>query len=468
MINKIFKRIHNKYSTLFKFIFFLRHLFGIFFIAVILFLSIPYFFDYKKQDIVIKKYLLESYGLRLDKYVDIKFKSLPKPHLEIFDANLIEEKKDTFQINTKKLILYPKLLNIYNFKNLETNKIILIKNKILLDDKDLKPLIRYIYNLRNRLAFRNLNLKIIRRDETLINLEKINFANYGYNKNIATGEIFKKKFKIIIKDNYNEINFKLLKTGINADVRFNEKKQNSSINGIFKSKLLNTKLKFNFTYDDKKLKIYNSYFRNRNLSFNSKSVINHHPFFNINSIFNIDNINTDILKEINFNQILNSKYFIGKINIKNEINFKSKKFSNNLIDDLNLNINLAYGKLFYDKKLSIGENFFTCKGEVNLLSEFPILYFDCSITSDDKKKFLKEFSIRYKARNELLILNFKGYINILNKKINFENINMNKDYEASKEDLKYFKKLSESIFFEKKFIDIFNLKKIRKFILEIS
>ena len=60
MINKIFKRIHNKYSTLFKFIFFLRHLFGIFFIAVILFLSIPYFFDYKKQDIVIKKYLLES------------------------------------------------------------------------------------------------------------------------------------------------------------------------------------------------------------------------------------------------------------------------------------------------------------------------------------------------------------------------------------------------------------------------
>ena len=63
MINKIYKRIHNKYSTLFKFIFFLRYLFGIFFISVVLFLSIPHFFDFKKKDEIIKNYLLESYGL---------------------------------------------------------------------------------------------------------------------------------------------------------------------------------------------------------------------------------------------------------------------------------------------------------------------------------------------------------------------------------------------------------------------
>ena len=66
MINKIYKRIHNKYSTLFKFIFFLRYLFGIFFISVVLFLLIPHFFDFKKKDEIIKNYLLESYGLKLN------------------------------------------------------------------------------------------------------------------------------------------------------------------------------------------------------------------------------------------------------------------------------------------------------------------------------------------------------------------------------------------------------------------
>jgi len=49
MINKTYKIIHNKYLALFKFIFFLRYLFGIFFIAVLLFLLIPYLLDFKKK-----------------------------------------------------------------------------------------------------------------------------------------------------------------------------------------------------------------------------------------------------------------------------------------------------------------------------------------------------------------------------------------------------------------------------------
>ena len=59
---------------------------------------------------------------------------------------------------------------------------------------------------------------------------------------------------------------------------------------VFKSKLLNSKLKFNFDYDDKKLKIYNSYFRNKDLSFNNESIITYHLFF-LDSIFKLEDIN---------------------------------------------------------------------------------------------------------------------------------------------------------------------------------
>ena len=45
---------------------------------------------------------------------------------------------------------------------------------------------------------------------------------------------------------------------------------------------------------------------------------------------------------------------------------------------------------------------------------------------------------------------------------------MNQDYKASKEDLKYFKQSFENILFDENFTRIFNFKKIKEFILEIS
>ena len=45
---------------------------------------------------------------------------------------------------------------------------------------------------------------------------------------------------------------------------------------------------------------------------------------------------------------------------------------------------------------------------------------------------------------------------------------MNDSYNASKEDLKYFKVVFENILFDENFIEIFNLKKIKDFIIEIS
>ena len=63
--------------------------------------------------------------------------------------------------------------------------------------------------------------------------------------------------------------------------------------------LLNLKTKFNFNYDDKKLEIYNLYFRSKNLSFNGNSTIKYLPFFLSTSTFQIEDINTKILKKIN-------------------------------------------------------------------------------------------------------------------------------------------------------------------------
>jgi hypothetical protein len=467
MINKIFKRIHNKYSTLFRFLFFLRYLFVIFLLSAVLFLLSPHMFDLKKKDELIKNYLLKNYGLTLSNYENIKYNSLPKPNFEIRNA-YIEINQSKIPVNVVSLIIYPKLYNIHDFDNLEVNEIFLDKNEILLSNSDLKELIDYIFDLKNKITFKNLNIKIERNNKHLINLKKINISNHGYSKNKIKGEIFDKKFEILINDDQKKINFELLKTGIIADINFNEINKESKFSGVFKASLLNSKLKFNFDYDDKKLNIFNSYFRNKNLSFNNKSTIAFSPFFSLNSFMQIEDLNIKLLENININRIFTFKDLIKKLNIKNEVIFKSKKFRNNLIDNLNLNISLAYGRLVYSKKISISENLLSCHGDINLLEEYPILYFDCSIASNDKKKFLNKLSIKYKNKNELFKLNVIGNINVLNNKINFKKITMNKDYEASKEDLGYYKQSFETILFDKDFISIFNLDNIKDFILEVS
>ena len=65
-------------------------------------------------------------------------------------------------------------------------------------------------------------------------------------------------------------------------------------------------------------------------------------------------------------------------------------------------------------------------------------------------------------------LNFEGNLSFLNKKIYFSKIHTNKNYDASKEDLIFFKEAFEKILFNESFLEIFNLKKIKKFIKEVS
>ena len=98
-----------------------------------------------------------------------------------------------------------------------------------------------------------------------------------------------------------------------------------------------------------------------------------------------------------------------------------------------------------------------------------MLFFDCFIQIENKKNFFKKFAIKIKNKNDgKLKLSFKGNLSVLNKKISFKKISINDNYEASKEDLRYFKETFENVFFDKNYIEILNLKKVKEFIIEIS
>ena len=467
MINKFNKTINNKFSGFFKFVFFLRYPAAILFVASSLFLIIPQFFDYKKKEQIIMDNLLQNYGLEIKELGNINFNSFPAPNIKIKDlkSNFF---LDDIDLKSDEIIIYPKLVSIYNFKNFQINKIKLKKTNVVLDQKNTKFFFQKILSLKKKIYFDQLNLNIRDKGRNILFFKKVNFYNYGYKKDVVEGELFEKKFDLILKDGFDDIKFKIPEIGVFAELNILENDEISKFNGSLKGKILKSNFKLDFIYNDESIQILNFFFRDKTLSLDSNGSLLLKPFFKINLNSEIRSIDTNILKNLNINTLLKQKDLIRRINSNIEIIFKSRTFSKDLVSDLKIKTDLAYGRLVILKKFSISKSNFNCKSNINLLEKYPILYFNCSMSSPDKKDFYNSFKIDYKNKNETILLNFKGNLNILNKKINFDLIELNENYKANNEDLKYFKSTFENIVFDKNFIKVFNLEKIKRFILEIS
>jgi len=461
MLNKFLKTIHNKYSRFFKFIFFLRYLIATFFVSISLFLTIPILLNHEKKVELINNYLIENYNFEINEHKTIKYKALPLPNFE-FENTKIKFLKSNTNLDVNYLKVFPKIFSIYKPDHFEASKIIFKENVVNLETSNFYTFINELSKQRKKISFNDFEIKIVNDDKLVVRLKNIFFSNFGYKKNSIEGKVFGKKFEAKLRDNLEFIEFKMLNSGITTNLELNKKTKK----GNFKSKILNTNLKFDFEYDSKSLNIFNSYFRNKNLSFDNETVITFIPFLKIETNFELEELGIEILKKINFVKLLELNNIIKKINSKNTIIYKPKNFSKSFIDDLNLKVDLANGRVNYEKEFLIEKNFFNCKGDLNLLEEYPLLYFDCSTLIKDKKRLLKRFSLNIKNSDEVIGLKVKGNLNILNKKINFEQIFLN-EKKFPKEDLKYFKNSFENILFNKRFLEIFEINKIKNYILEI-
>ena len=465
MINKIYKRINNKYLGLFKIFFFLKYVLTIFLIAITLFFTIPKFFDYNKKLKIIEDYLINFYDLELEDYKLIEYKIFPLPNLYIKGSNLKVRDKPII-LNSDKINIFLNLRNIYDYQNFNANKILFRESKISVDINRSEELVNYLKELKNKLDIKSLNINLEKDSNSLIEIKNIDFSNYGYKKYHFNGEIFDKKFKASLKNKNKNLNFKILDTGIKAKFLFDQENLEKKITGISKINLSKNLIKFNFDYKNQNLKIFKSNFRNKDLSFSLDSSIKFNPFFNVISNININEIDENFVSKLNLDNILKKKKFIKKINSEININYKSRKFFSNLIESFSSYLNIAYGRLVFTNEIFISGGKINCKGESILIDQYPRLNFVCLFILNDKKKLSKKFSIPNLDFNTLNI-NIDASLNLTNNKINFNKIEFNDNYIANKEDKIYFKEIFEKNLLDDGFFQIFNINKIQKFILEI-
>ncbi len=466
MINKIYKTVHNKYSNVFKFFFFIRYIFLIFLLAMSLFLTIPKFFDYKKKEEIIKEYLIKNYFLKINEIENIKYNIFPLPNLSLSNVNFTINNSLT-KFNSDKIEIFLYFENIYKYKdfNIKKMKVTNTKGEMKVDKSFF--LINYFNNLKNKINIENLNLILTKNSEVLTKIKNINLVNYGYNKNNINGLIFEKDFIISFKDNKKNLDFIIKELGVKAQVDLKKNDGENSILGSSQVNLLNNLLKFNFEIKNDVLKVYDSNFRNKAISLSLDSLINFAPFFSIDTTININEIDQDYIEKINLEKIINKKVLLKKLNGKFIINYENKRYFKDLVNGYQLSIQSTFGRVNFSKIILFAGGEANCEGESVFVEEFPRLNFYCNLKIVNKKKLFKKLSINKKDEDIPFTLGAEGSINILNKKINFTKIQFNENFLANKEDLKYFKEKFENILFSGSFFEIFKKEKISNYILEI-
>ena len=227
MFKKFYKIIHSKYSRFFRFVFFLRYLLTIFFVTTVLFLIIPNFFNYEKKAEFILDHLLKQYNFKVNQYEKIKFTSFPIPKLQIKNTK-ISLNSSSKNFNVKNLLIYPKLLSIYNYENFQSKKVVLLKSNVSLETPEINNFSNIFFLKKNKLLLKNLDIKISNDRIQIIEIKNIKFKNYNYDKNQITGKIFGKDFKAKLGESFKNINFEIRNSGIIADINF-EKDQEKDI-----------------------------------------------------------------------------------------------------------------------------------------------------------------------------------------------------------------------------------------------
>ena len=465
MINKTYEIIHNKYLKFFKLFLFLRYIFPIFFIAISLFLLIPKFFDYEKKEIIIKSFLIENFNLELINSDLLKYNVFPLPHISFKDAEF-KVRNENFFFKTQDLKLFLDIKNIYNYKNLNIKKIYLKNNKVKIEINKIIDLYSFFNNLKSKISIHNLNLSLKKNENIILKIKKVNYSNYGYRKNKIEGESFNKKFKILIYDKKKELKLKILNTGVNAELNFEDIKKNSILVSS-KINILKNYFKLKLNISNNHMEIYESNFRNKDLSisFNSKVKIN--PYFEIDNNISVKKFNKAFLYNLDLKEIFEKKEILKKLNSKNKIKFNQKRSNNHFLKIDSLNLYLSNGRLNFSNKNIISGGTIDCSGESLVTEDLPRLYFNCTFNILNKEKFFKRFSSIQQYNKDPSIITVVGSINLYNKKINFKKIYDKKNYNAKEEDMIFFKENFEKILFSEDFFSIFKEDKIKDFLLEV-
>ena len=427
------KSVFNRLIITFLFIFFLG----------MSYLFIPNLYSKSKLKLEIENQIFQRYGITFHLSENLEYKIFPTPHFKFLNSEI-------FYIND--IIADLNNLNVFiSFKNFFSNKIN-IKNIILdnvnfnLNDDNLNffsNILKFLNN-ENNLIIKNTNIFYENSEKEILFINKIVNYDFSYdlqnklNILIGQGEIFNIPYEINIKNNneekklYLKIFSKIIQTSFENNLNYREEQKIGSIKLNFDKK----KIIFSYELTDDSFKFYNN---NDQENYKFNGIIDFKPFY-ISADFDFKKINIEnILKENSIVLELLKSEILNNENI-------------NLDIDLNINNNDQKDDLKnFDIKLKIEEGLIVLKGsKLNWLNAAKIELLDSFIYVDknnigingslkiditDLEEIYSYFQTSSKFRNKFSKINLDFNYDLNKKEITFSNILID---ETSYEDVSNF------------------------------
>ena len=181
--------------------------------TIIIFLSLPVFFNYKSIQNEIENKFFSDFKINLKILDNISFRVLPRPHLLIkkanLDFNLEDEKSAIAEVENLKLFIPSN--KIYSKKNIVITDIKFQNINLNLKISDINDIRNHLYYKINK-PINITNIKIFLNDNknNVILIAPIKKVNYQINENFSAkefklkGSIFDIEFKSNWKRNYSE------------------------------------------------------------------------------------------------------------------------------------------------------------------------------------------------------------------------------------------------------------------------
>ena len=428
-------------------------------VGAIIILTLSYFLMptiYDKKIVVadIKDQFLKRYDIDLKFNEKLNYSLLPKPHFYSKNVTILNLDRSIANVENLKIFISIDRLFKINYTSI---KDIILKNaefNVIKDDLSFFKKLLFVSPSEYQLTIKKSNLFFKDNEDEVLFLNKINECNiiYDYqkfhNSINCKNELFNLPFRFTANNNiekkelFLKFNLRKLRLVIENFTSYAEKIKKGYLDILFVSK--NTKL-------DYKIK-------KNSLDFNSKDKINNYkgfvdfkPFYfsshfilerlNLRNLFSDDSILINIIRsEIFNNENLNisTRFKIKEITDVKEINKLDLEVS--LAEG---NINLSNSKFMWrdDLEVVLNESLLIYdKNQISLVTRVNIDIIDL----DD---FYSSFQIQKKNRKKIKKIEFDFNYNITEKKINFDNVKVDKVSDINLE----------------KFIDKFNSKQSRIF-----
>ena len=391
---------------------------------LLLYFTIPAFYNYENYDKEIQKKISKDFKLNLENISNITYLILPSPHF------LIEECDIYFSNSPKEKILKAKNLKINIFsKNLHKKEKIELKNinlnKIDLDIKyvDLKNFYNHLkYNISKPIYFNQSNLFFRDKDEEIISISKIKKFEYFFDLQNKTkklnifGNLFGSDFKFNWENNFSDpyiskSKIKFNNPNLNILNEFDRKNENF-INSQTVLEFLTNNLVLNYKYNNNNVELFDDKSKKIN---QSKLIgnINLDPFF-----FNLNLVLSGIKIETILNNVFLNLYKLNKsshISFNGNLKVNLDQINNRLFENLELNID------FLEEKISLNKSSLYLKkiGKINfsdpkIYEKNQKIFAKSKITFDvyDQQELYKRFLIPRQNRIDLKKIYFELEYNI--------------------------------------------------------